>query len=1355
MTETTRPLSSPRRRGAARGLGVALAVAAAVATGGCGGSGSSGGGGRRAPATLPDDGSIVTFDAPVRASDGAAGERAQRLGDRAAIAVSGDRVLVAWVDDRTGADEAFVAASDDGGESFGRPIQVSDADLVVRDAAQVAGAPVVGIAVDAGGALDAAAIVDVFTITVTTGGAIDGTAEVAVTSATGDDGPAAAPVFDEVAIALGAAGRGATITFDGPTGAEALLAGQVFEVAIEAPATRDPAVRLRAGRAAVAFVEDGALLVAASDDAGASFAAPAAASDAGAPAVVRLSLDLDDTGTVRVLWESVVDLRADRDDGAGFGADAIVEVNATIISEGFEAGQPAGFAVAGGVWEFGAPLQDPPGQAAAGQNVAATGLAADYPNDSDASLVIEGLDLSNVSQAVLSLEQFFDIESGFDSGRIEASVDGVTFFVLTPDGGYPDAVDDDGIDQGAFSGVSNGLPYESVSVDLSPFCGVGLDDVDVRFRLRSDGSVTAPGWFVDEVEVAVNPAPALIAEGFEGGALPGTFLIDDTTTDIWQVGTPVTFGPLIDDVAIGSNGAATVLAADYPSNANTGLITPAFDLSGAVDARLVFLHLFDIETAFDFGFVQVSTNGQAGPFVTIDPEGGYPGGVGYTGTIPRYETAVFDLGAFVGQPDVAVRFLFQSDGVVEQQGWFIDQIRVVADDGTAGASFREPALVVTADGQDVGAVFIEEGLGGEDVVFARSDDGGLSFPANQRAIVDDGDPATTRRQPFGARLGADVVVVWADDRASGGAAGATDVFAATSADGGGSFGADVQVNADDVAASSERAPAVVMDLDGRVTVAFTGQVPNRFNVDPSSAGGFGETLFVAESLDGGASFAPAPSAIGEIAGRGTIEQHGLAGDPDTGAVIVAWAEDRVTAGRVSPDLIIARARRVADLDAGEQAVLAEELDDPFDGIEGLEPDVVLVGALAANEVERAFRLFVPADARSIRLVLAGPNGPDRFDPLPVDLDLGITAEEVPATQHGGSGLIVASHVSQSDGAVAETIDVTPVPELPGDDLNESALVPGVEAIVLVRRAPGAAGRAPFTLIAEVATDQTPPRIIDVDPAEGALDVPLATVTLTFSDFLDAGSIDAQSVLVFDEGNGGAPVAADVAVGADLRTIVVTPAADTFFPFGTTVRFEVSGTIENAVGLALGADTILRYDTPFDLLREGFEGVGLPAGWALDEGAAPTWELGAPTSGPGAAAAGANVAATGLAIDYPNDADARLVTIEVDLSTVTSASLTFQHFFDIESFFDGGQIEVSVGGQGGVFVLVDPVGGYNDTVNGGAEGAFGGRSDGFEGVEVDLTPFVGNATVAVRFRLTSDGSVTGPGWFVDEVLVVGR
>ncbi|MEM7656678.1 MAG: M36 family metallopeptidase [Bacteroidota bacterium] len=111
-----------------------------------------------------------------------------------------------------------------------------------------------------------------------------------------------------------------------------------------------------------------------------------------------------------------------------------------------------------------------------------------------------------------------------------------------------------------------------------------------------------------------------------------------------------------------------------------------------------------------------------------------------------------------------------------------------------------------------------------------------------------------------------------------------------------------------------------------------------------------------------------------------------------------------------------------------------------------------------------------------------------------------------------------------------------------------------------------------------------------------------------------------------------------------------------------------------------------------------------------------------------------------------------------------AYLQFWHYFDTESgvstAYDAGVVEISKNnGQTwedlGPHILNN---GYNRTVSSdygnplAGRSAFGGKSDNYVRTDIDLSSY-GGANVLIRFRLATDSSVGGDGWYIDGVRIL--
>ncbi|MDH7484866.1 MAG: immune inhibitor A [Anaerolineae bacterium] len=153
-------------------------------------------------------------------------------------------------------------------------------------------------------------------------------------------------------------------------------------------------------------------------------------------------------------------------------------------------------------------------------------------------------------------------------------------------------------------------------------------------------------------------------------------------------------------------------------------LTHAFDLSEVSQATLEFWLWYDLEEGYDYGYVEVSTDGGAtwhileGEHSSDYNPVGNAFGVGYTGKsgaqnpktkiqTPTSAEAEWvkermDLSPYVGQ-EVLVRFEYVTDDAVNYPGWFVDDIAIPAlgffDDGESGEGDWQTEGWVLTDGR--------------------------------------------------------------------------------------------------------------------------------------------------------------------------------------------------------------------------------------------------------------------------------------------------------------------------------------------------------------------------------------------------------------------------------------------------------------------------------------------------------------------------------------------------------------------------------------------------------------------------------------------------------------------------------
>ncbi|MBI2890356.1 MAG: hypothetical protein HYY13_06175 [Nitrospirae bacterium] len=131
-----------------------------------------------------------------------------------------------------------------------------------------------------------------------------------------------------------------------------------------------------------------------------------------------------------------------------------------------------------------------PNAAFRGSKIWGTNLGGNYLNNSNSWVRSPALNCANIAGITLRYRRWLNFENGFDSGLVEASTDGfVSVINVLWDAAKVDPADTIWVQQtlalpAAYNGNAN---------------------VQVRFRLTSDGAVVRSGWNVDYVEVYGTP----------------------------------------------------------------------------------------------------------------------------------------------------------------------------------------------------------------------------------------------------------------------------------------------------------------------------------------------------------------------------------------------------------------------------------------------------------------------------------------------------------------------------------------------------------------------------------------------------------------------------------------------------------------------------------------------------------------------------------------------------------------------------------------------------------------------------------------------------------------------------------
>ncbi len=131
----------------------------------------------------------------------------------------------------------------------------------------------------------------------------------------------------------------------------------------------------------------------------------------------------------------------------------------------------------------------------------------------------------------------------------------------------------------------------------------------------------------------------------------------------------------------------------------------------------------------------------------------------------------------------------------------------------------------------------------------------------------------------------------------------------------------------------------------------------------------------------------------------------------------------------------------------------------------------------------------------------------------------------------------------------------------------------------------------------------------------------------------------------------------------------------------------------------------------------------------------------------------------FAVDPATVSDKMLATTNAYTLTGTTM-LTFWHYYNLESTYDGGVVEISTNGGStwtdlGAYMTTNGYNGTISTTNYGSpiqgRKAFTGNSGTFIQTAINLTSFAGQ-TVKFRFRMGSDNAVSATGWYIDDIIM---
>lgn len=183
-------------------------------------------------------------------------------------------------------------------------------------------------------------------------------------------------------------------------------------------------------------------------------------------------------------------------------------------SEDFENGNGGWYAAGTPTWEHGAPAGSVITTANSGTQAWMTGLATDYPSNSDGALMSPCFDASSIVNPRFEAFANWEIEAGFgpyDGAQVQTSTDGINWVTVGDVGpGWYTQGGINGLNEGpGFTGRQSSSDGSNGWVPVGQDLGNGTTGLfQIRILMGSDGSVQEDGIAFDDIRIVSNP-PAL------------------------------------------------------------------------------------------------------------------------------------------------------------------------------------------------------------------------------------------------------------------------------------------------------------------------------------------------------------------------------------------------------------------------------------------------------------------------------------------------------------------------------------------------------------------------------------------------------------------------------------------------------------------------------------------------------------------------------------------------------------------------------------------------------------------------------------------------------------------------------
>src|SRR5688572_21089475 len=209
------------------------------------------------------------------------------------------------------------------------------------------------------------------------------------------------------------------------------------------------------------------------------------------------------------------------------------------------------------------------------------------------------------------------------------------------------------------------------------------------------------------------------SEGFENGA---GGCVSSGTNSSWALGTPAK--AVINSAGTGTKSWVTKLTGTYNANEISQVLSPCFNFSGLPDPDFEMKAWWDSEGGYDGAVLQSSINGGVSwqnVGALNDPNNwfnessldGRAGGqdIGWAGQGTGWVKVKHKLNGLGGQSSVLLRIAFGSDGIVEEDGFAFDDIRIGDNTGNLAVNNFIPLTQICGFGTNEKVEVVLENLG--------------------------------------------------------------------------------------------------------------------------------------------------------------------------------------------------------------------------------------------------------------------------------------------------------------------------------------------------------------------------------------------------------------------------------------------------------------------------------------------------------------------------------------------------------------------------------------------------------------------------------------------------------------------